>query len=327
MDHAGIINAAIKGTEKPFCSIPVKYEDGMTAEIPSLIGMLAIAKLFIAQAQSNIDNGQIDSGIRNFYYSFKYSGHIISGNPLLINFMTGIVVNKLTITALSRQIAHNRFNKHQLALIANYLSEQENNLPSFGDAIESEANAMAISLANVRNPITSMSEKRNFITDILVRLFCWRQGFSPRLTVLQAIEFHRRIRDSIAKQERAFSAYTPEQRDLTGVLTQADHRDAILKNLFIKLSTPNYEAMLKRKFELIAMIRMNRLAAAIQSYYIIDRRFPKSLKDFDAVITFDPYTGSLWRLGIEGDSLILHSPGKDSGVPDDDIMMILYKPR
>ncbi|OGC42336.1 hypothetical protein A2Y85_05405 [candidate division WOR-3 bacterium RBG_13_43_14] len=324
-DHADIINTAKKGTDKPYCSIPVKYEGGMTAEIPSLTGLLAISKLFTAQALLNIESGRVEDGINYFHHAFIYARHIINGNPLLINYMIGIALNKITINALSRQMAAGRFNKQQLAQVEKLLGEQENGLPLFKDAVESEANGMAISLADVRNPITAMSEKSNFLTDILVRLFCWREFFSPRLTVLKAIEFHRRIRDSIGKQEKAFSAYTEEERDLTGVLSQADRRDAILKNLFIKLSAPNYEAMLNRKFELIAVIRMNRLGTAIQSYYLTSRRFPQSLKLFDPVITFDPYVGKAWRLSKEGDSLILHSPGKDSGLPDDDIMLVLYK--
>ncbi len=323
-NYAAILDTAHEGTKKPFCSIPVNFEEGMAAEIPSFTGLLTIAKLFVGQALYEIDNGRIDSGIKYFRRSLIYSKQIINANPLLINFMVGIVLNKLTINALSRQITHNRFNKTQLALLENYLGEQENTIPAFKDAIESEANAMAISLADVRNPFTSMSERRNFLADILARLLCWRQFFSPRLTVLQAIEFHRRIRDSIDKQERTFVAYTPEQRDLTGILTQADHRDASLKNLFIKLSTPNYEAMLNRKLELIALIRLNRLAVAVQAYYIANRSFPQSLKNFDPVITLDPYVGRPWRLSKEGDSLILHSPGRDSGLPDDDLMLVLH---
>ncbi len=324
-DHSAIINAAIKGTKKPFCSVPVKYQEGMTAEIPSLTGLLAVAKLLIAQAQCHIDNGRIDDGVEHFRHAIIYSGHVINGSPLLINFMIGIASNKLSLNTLSRYIAGGRFNRTQLARIERFLSDQEDGLPAFHYAIESETNAMAISLAKVRNPITAMSEKEDFLSDIMVRLLCWRQLFSPRLAALQAIEFHRRIRDSIAKQERAFLTHIPERRILSGILTRSDHRDAISKNLFIKLSTPNYEAMLARKLELVAMIRMTRLAAAIQSYYLANRRLPVSLGGFDPALTLDPFVGRSWRLSVEGDSLILHSPGRNSELPDDDLIMVLHR--
>ena len=332
-EHQELFVLIEEATKKPFCSIPIEYEKGVKYEMPNYIRLTTIEKIIAAQALYALENNRTEESLSLIFQGLIFGKHIISGAPLLINQLVGIVIMRYSLKILEIAISTGQFNKKQLHRISEFLSELEADLPMLSWACDGNFAMIKMSLANISfyKPmefvLPEYFELEMPVSPFYIKLLCWRYFFSSRWAAIQAFRFFDKIVLSLEGEEKAFKGKNVKERRASYYLDVTEVRRHVNQNPIVALLMPNYGSMLRRKFEMISKIRMLNLCALIWLYHFQNNKFPESLQDIENDVVIEPYSGELWFYLPAQDSVAIVSPGANRSYGDDydDIYIFLKK--
>jgi hypothetical protein len=285
-----------------------------------------LQRILAARARRAFQKGQINEGLAEVLCGMNYARHIITGSPVLIQYMVGIVVIRQVLAPLEEILASNSFNKEQLISINQALTQLEVEIPLISTSFDVETKLMKLSLAHIAlfTPFEhAVLMKANMPTNyITLRFRLLPYVFSPRLATLNALDFGDKVLSAFTSIEKGEIGKSLEERKKLVYEIEKFHE----KNPMAIVVPPNIYKCLDRKIKLVGYIRMLNLAVLLRSHYLDNLHFPRSLQEITSDLTIDPTTGKLWYYTVEKDSVIVSSPGYDQEYDTkDDLRITLEK--
>lgn len=317
-----------EGADKPYCFIPYEYEKGVEAELPDFLSLRECAKVCAGQALSAFEIGILGHGLSNTLNGLTTGKHIISGAPLLINYMVGIVTSGIYLKILEPSVASGSFNVQQLDEIHGFLDEYERTMPSLVWALDGERKTFCVTLANTPLEVVFFQQiytiKGSFIHGLVLRFWVWQYWFSPHLATLKALESWDDILSEMNASAKGLE-YTVEYDVF--VARQFKEKGVVehIRNPILRLFVPNYHNMFARKSKTLARIRLANCAALVWRYKIENGTFPASLDLINSNATKDPFRDETWGYVVTKNSAILTSPGYNLTFGDDDDLSTTLK--
>ncbi len=330
-ENQDIFHLLREGTKLANCSSPLDYEKGCEHSLPDYLSLQKVGRLIAARSLLNFENNRLDEGFMDLTMGLTFSKHIISSSPMVLTHMVGIILFKYNLKVLEIALASGILSKSQLKITDSILSDIGNNLPLLSWAKKGDIGELKISMSNIPfyQPVEHIllkmfsieavisngkSSKINTkwqpsfkynIKAFLIRPMCWRYLLAPRLAMIQHFKFFDRIIASLEKSETEFIEKEVDNKRSFDFVEEAETRKYVHINPISAIIIPNYPAVLGRKKQLLANVRLLNLATLIWLYYIEHHRFPESLEEIGGKVIIDPYEQKLWNYSSARDSVVI----------------------
>ncbi len=326
--HNDISNLIRTGAAQPYCHIPIDYEKGLHAVLPNYKKLMECAKILNAQILVALEQGHRGRAVDKMIDGFTLSRHVMSGTPLMLNFMMGMRIVNLFAATLDIALSTGAFDENDLEKIVALLYEYDRKIPPTVWVLQAENNGMKIMMRTIP-PLYPMLDqiemlKATLLDEMGIRLLFWRHGFSAKLAALSAV---RDIDNVISDMQDDGKTSGSIEEDIRHANDFDDFLMAYRsKNEIMNIYATNWRGLFVSRTRSLAYIRLLYSAALLWLDRIEQGDFPQSLTGSEVSIVADPYTGRAWEYIWTGDIVTLKSPGSDLVFDNqDDLSITLFR--
>jgi len=326
--YPDVVEFVRQGNALPHCWIPINYEDGAMAEIPEYIHLSNAAKLISAQALAALEQGNPDQALDRHILGLLFAKKIFHASPILINYMVSLVMLGVQLHTIEIGLANDAYDTDHLESLTTILESYENDMPSLLPSLELEQASMTVTVSRcpMGNPVFTYIGilESNIFRVFAERLICWRYVFSPRNSMLKAIQYTNAM-IAAARENSTGKKGVNQDLAVLASLEQSKPDDYAKKNVSFALYMPNFRGMFKRKLKQQARVRLILCAVLLRIHEHRFGNFPDILDALDPTTTRDPFTNETWEYIKNSNEITLQSPGFDQEYnTDDDLELILY---
>jgi len=320
LDNLDVVEKIEEGAKQDYYYYPYNYEKGILIEFPDFTSFRKAAELVASKSLYDLESGRGDVALDELFSVMTFGKHVATGAPMLLDQITGTIIVDRALKILEMGIASGTFDEGQLENISEFLDDLEKHWPMLAYAFSSEVKLSQLSLeANAGKEVMLAAIWGNresgggFVRMFLLRLLCWRSFFSPYRSIYKSLAFMEAFSSDLEKTERDI---LEGKKDNTSKKQEVDAlnkgiEDFKRRNFFFRITAPNYENMLKRKFVYITKLRIAIASSQIETYKLRRGRFPQNLSEIAESMLVDFNTGKLLQYTNYGDSVTLFSPGPD----------------
>jgi hypothetical protein len=327
--YPDVVELVRQGNAQPNCRIPINYEEGAMAEIPEYIHLYNAAKLISAQALAALEQGDIDQLVDRNIAGLLFAKKMMNGAPILINYMVSLVMLGVQLHTIEIALANDVYDLDHLESLKRVLEPYEQDMPSLLTALELEQTSIILTLARlpVGSPVfTNIGVlQNNVFKNFAERLICWQYVFSPRNSMLKAIQYNKAMFAS-ARQRAAGKKGIDQEIAVLKSLNQGKPDEYRKKNVSFALFMPRFQGMFARKIRQQTRVRLLLCAVLLRIHEHRYGNFPEILDAFDPAVATDPFTNETWEYIIQEKAITLQSPGLDQNYgTDDDLEIVLER--
>ena len=293
-----------QAAELPLGAFPLEPADNPFAIVlDHLTALRGAARLICARAELNAEAGRPDATAADLIMASRMARNL-DVEPLLIEVLVRIAVNKLLVGAAERALGVSEMTDADLAALAEELREAADGL-SFTRSLMAEQAAARYLLDIPVEDITAFLPPT-------VTIPAW--GLTPRGRARSLLGYYEMMEEIIAISRLPDAEKLPTARAWSDEW-EVDSRHNMARDWVSGLLVPAFTRALKEELKGRALLRAAATALAVDRYRLKHGAWPESLADlapdFADPVPADPFTGGELGYAQTGDGVVVYSVGKD----------------